>query len=310
MSYSLSDFGSYTVSGRVIKITEGEPQDVSFTRSAKYTHDPRGHFAVEHAYVQYYVPADRNNAPPIVLVHGGGMHGSTWETTPDGRPGWVNLLVGQGYEVHVLDNVERGRSGFAPRLWEGEPLLRSQEEAWAIFRIGPPEGFDTLTPFSGSLFPVEAFDVFARMIVPRWLTTTLLHVDALVALLERVGSAIVMCHSQGGEITLDAAKRVPERFAGLIGIEPSTTLDDPLILRGIPTVLFAGDFLDCAPHWRTRDRVWRSWVRSMAKADIPASLVSRPKGQAGHTHFPMLDHHSEKCLEVCLQAYSDLKAAC
>ena len=57
------------------------------------------------------------------------MHGSTWETTPDGRPGWINLLLAQGYEVHVLDNVERGRSGFAPGLWRDDPILRSQEEA-------------------------------------------------------------------------------------------------------------------------------------------------------------------------------------
>ena len=226
MTYALRDFGSYTVAGRVIEVTDGEPREVSFTRAAKYIYDPRGHFAVEHAYVQYYIPQNRNESPPIVLVHGGGMHGGTWETTPDGRPGWLNLLVARGYEVHVLDNVERGRSGFAPGLWEGAPLLRSQEEAWSLFRIGPPEGFAARTPFPGSLFPIEAFDAFARMMVPRWLTTTPLHVEALVALLQRTGPAVVICHSQGGEITLDAAMRVPQLFAGLIAVEPSTVLDD------------------------------------------------------------------------------------
>ncbi len=207
MSYILRDFGSYTISGRVIEVTEGEPRDVSFTRSASYTYDPRGHFAVEQAYVQYYIPDARNDAPPVVLVHGGGMHGSTWETTPDGRAGWINLLVAQGYEVHVLDNVERGRSGFAPGLWEGDPILRSQEEAWSIFRIGPADGFATRTPFQGSLFPVEAFDAFVRNMVPRWLTTSPLHVKALIELLHNTGPAIVMCHSQGGETALDAARQ-------------------------------------------------------------------------------------------------------
>ncbi len=306
VNYLLRDFGSYTVPGRVITVTEGEPEGVSFTRSARYTYDPRGHFAVEQAYVQYYVPANRNEAPPIVLVHGGGMHGGTWETTPDGRPGWVNLLVDQGYEVHVLDNVERGRSGFAPGLWEGAPLLRSQEEAWNLFRIGPPEGFATRTPFPGSLFPIKAFDAFARMFVPRWLTTTHLHVDALVALLEQIGLAIVICHSQGGEIALDAARRIPGCFAGLIGIEPSTTLDDPLILKDIPTVIFSGDFLDCAPHWQTRDRVWKSWIQSMIQAGIPARLVSRLSDRAGNTHFPMFDNRNDQCLKACLRVYKEI----
>ena len=34
--------------------------------------DPRGHYAVEHAYVQYYIPANRRPEPPVLLVHGGG----------------------------------------------------------------------------------------------------------------------------------------------------------------------------------------------------------------------------------------------
>ncbi|MEX0285636.1 MAG: alpha/beta fold hydrolase [Paracoccaceae bacterium] len=305
VTYSLSDFGSYTVSGRVIEVTEGETREVSFTRSAKYTYDPRGHFAVEQAYVQYFVPAIRNDAPPIVLVHGGGMHGGTWETTPDGRPGWLNLLVAQGYEVHVLDNVERGRSGFTPNLWQGDPILRSLEEAWTLFRIGRPENYASRTPFARSQFPVEAFDAFAQMMVPRWLTTTPLHVNALVAVLKRVGPAVVMCHSQGGEIALDAARRVPELFAGYIGIEPSTTLDDPQILKDIPTVIFSGDYLDCAPHWLTRRHVWESWVASMTRNGFPARLVSVPDVQTGHSHCPMFDSNSAQCLATILSAFEE-----
>ena len=224
---------------------------------------------------------------------------------PTDAPGGINLLVRQGYEVHVLDNVERGRSGFAPGLWDGEAILRSQEEAWSIFRIGPPEGFADRTPFPGSLFPVEAFDTFARMMVPRWLTTTPLHVDALVALLQRTGPSIVICHSQGGEIALDAARRVPELFDGFVGIEPSTVLEDAADLRSIPTVLFAGDFLETSPYAIKRDQDWQSWIETLDRDGTPAQLLKRPEGLYGFTHFPMLDHHGDRCLNTCLKTLRD-----
>ncbi|MEM9708612.1 MAG: alpha/beta fold hydrolase [Pseudomonadota bacterium] len=308
MSYALRDFGIYTVGGRVIEISEGARREVSFTRSARYTFDPRGHFAVEQNYVQYFIPEARNTALPVVLVHGGGMHRSTWETTPDGRPGWLNLLVAQGYEVHVIDNVERGRSGFASGIWDGDPISRSQEEARGIFRIGTPEGFVTRTRFPASLFPIHAFDAFSRMMVPRWLTTTSLHVEALVAVLQRMGPAVVICHSQGGEITLDAARRVPECFAGLIGIGPSTILDDPETLKDIPTVLFSGGFLDSAPHWQKRKDYWELWAQLLAHSRTPIRRVRRPNGMQGFTHFPMFDRHNDACLQSCLCALLELQS--
>jgi len=305
VSYSLRDFGSYTVAGRVNEVTTGEPRDVNFTRSASYTYDPRGHFAVEHAYVQYFVPARRNAAPPVVLVHGGGMHGSTWETTPDGRPGWLNLLVGEGFEVHVLDNVERGRSGFAPGLWDGDPILRSQEEAWTLFRIGPEDGFSRRTPFARSRFPVACFDRFSRMLVPRWLSTAPLQVAALVAALRRIGPALVICHSQGGETTLDAIGQVPDLVAGMIAVEPSARLVDPYIAARVPTVLLAGDYLDVADHWRERRRSWRDWAHTVNAAGGRAVLLETGKGlPPGHTHLPMLDHGSDACLRICLDAFA------
>ena len=295
MSYALRDFGSYTVPGRVIEITTGEPQEVTFTRTAKYAYDPRGHFAVEQAYVQYYIPEARNDLPPVVLVHGGGMHGSTWETTPDGRPGWINLLVRQGYEVHVLDNVERGRSGFAPGLWDGEAILRSQEEAWSIFRIGPPEGFADRAPFPGSLFPVEAFDTFARMMVPRWLTTTPLHIDALVTLLQRTGPSIVICHSQGGEITFDALKKDPKNITKIIALEPSCAPADESDLHGRNVLVVIGDFLDVDPLWESRKSTWAA-IAGLASADMIDTAAMR----RGHSHMLMSDAGSDDLLQDVL----------
>jgi hypothetical protein len=39
-------------------------------------------------YVQYVKLADSKARYPLLMWHGGGLSGVTWETKPDGKPGW------------------------------------------------------------------------------------------------------------------------------------------------------------------------------------------------------------------------------
>ena len=48
---------------------------------------------------------------PIVFIHGGGATGAAFRRTPDDRPGWADLLAGEGYECWVTDWPGCGRSG-------------------------------------------------------------------------------------------------------------------------------------------------------------------------------------------------------
>lgn len=291
MSYRLRDFGSYTVGGRVHHEENGTPFMVDFTRSASMEVDPRGHFAIEHGYVQYFVPEDRNAEPPVVLVHGGGMSGSCWETTPDGRPGWLHLLVQRGYEVHVLDNMERGRAGFAPGQWEGEPLLRSMEEAWTLFRFGNAEGFASRQPFQNQKFPVANLERFARSFVPRWLSTTPLHTQVLLDVLRHIGPAHVICHSQGGEITFDAHRCAPELFASIIALEPSGSPESSALLDQTPFCCVVGDYLHITPLWCNRRSDWERLAKTQQ-----GYLISPDDFGPGNSHMLMQDANSEQIL--------------
>ncbi|MEO1719882.1 MAG: hypothetical protein AAFR23_06580, partial [Pseudomonadota bacterium] len=149
MTYQLADFGSFHVGGRKV-VVRGEPSRMfAYTpASPPRPKDPNGDYWIEQAYVQYFIPSDTADRLPIVFLHGGGLTGVTWETTPDGRPGWLNMFLGWGYPCYVVDMPERGRSGFSvvPNTWDGEPVARTSQEAWSLFRFGEPGTFDAIAP--------------------------------------------------------------------------------------------------------------------------------------------------------------------
>ena len=62
-------------------------------------------------YVEIRIPAKQTHPFPIVMVHGGTMSGTNYTGTPDGREGWAQYFVRQGYAVYVVDQPGRGRSG-------------------------------------------------------------------------------------------------------------------------------------------------------------------------------------------------------
>ena len=65
-------------------------------------------------YVESFIPAQVRHPYPIVLVHGGGGQGLDWMGTPDGRRGWAQILLEDGYKVYVVDRPGHGRSPFHP----------------------------------------------------------------------------------------------------------------------------------------------------------------------------------------------------
>ncbi len=88
-------------------------------------------------YVEYMIPAQVRHPFPVVLVHGGGGQGTDWMETPDGRPGWFQYLVQEGYKVYVVDRPGHGRSPLHPELHGGFPPTHITLESLAG-RFTPP----------------------------------------------------------------------------------------------------------------------------------------------------------------------------
>ena len=55
---------------------------------------------VDHANVLYQIPADSNG----------------WMTTPDGRQGWADLFLRNGYSAFLVDQPRRGEAGSAAQM--------------------------------------------------------------------------------------------------------------------------------------------------------------------------------------------------
>lgn len=66
----------------------------------------------DHAVIHYQIPEDPR-ALPLVFLHGYGQHARTWDTTPDGREGYRNLFLCDGYSVYLVNQPRRAAAGRA-----------------------------------------------------------------------------------------------------------------------------------------------------------------------------------------------------
>ena len=88
-------------------------------------------------YVESMIPAQVRHPYPIVLVHGGGGQGVDWLGTPDGRWGWAQMLVEQGFKVYIVDRPGHGRSPFHPETHGPFPAQANTLES-VSGRFTPP----------------------------------------------------------------------------------------------------------------------------------------------------------------------------
>lgn len=299
----LADEGIFFVAGRTI--------ETDFAGISPGGPTPRGRVAVDQMYVHYRIPEGTSGKPPIVLVHGAVLTGATYETTPDGREGWATYFVRMGYPVYVVDAPGRGRSGFnaAPinqaksandaKLVPANLMMLTEDLAWTAFRFGPKFG----TAFPGLQFPTEAIDASIAQSVPTAEAT----LDggamqtaprALAALLDRIGPAVMLTHSQSGPFADTLVAMRPKLMRAVVNIEGTQVpVSDAQIAayRGIPVMELFGDYLDApvftgAPRLQARQSVVD---RINRQEGGDALLVTLPSiGIRGNSHMMMQDRNN------------------
>jgi pimeloyl-ACP methyl ester carboxylesterase len=299
------EIGSLHVGGRIAEISGLPEQEITFSPGAPPLRvNPNGQFQVEQMYAQYVRLQAPRARHPLVLAHGGGLTGVTYETTPDGRPGWQMFFLRAGHDVFVTDAVERGRAGWArfPQVFAGEPVFRTMGEGWGLFRIGPGDGWNidpaARRAYDNTRFPVAAWNAFMMQAVPRWVTTDRQIQAGYDALVQRVCPCVMLVHSQGGNFGFRAALNAPDKVRAVIAVEPSGAPPagtDAAALREVPHLVVWGDYVSDTPFWqRIRANIER-WQGEIRAAGGVADTLDMPaEGVRGNSHMIMMDTNSDE----------------
>jgi pimeloyl-ACP methyl ester carboxylesterase len=184
-------------------------------------------------YTEVWVPRQVRHAEPIVIFHGNGQTGVDWQQTPDGRAGWAYHLIDQGYVIYMVDYPTRGRSAYVPLPGpdgktpiDGNLTIRTGLELERIWTNGRERGDfplkmnHTQWPGTGKIGD-PIFDAFIRTQVQSAGATGQLTVPAGIALLDMIGSPVIMMtHSQGGGFGFEVTEARPKLVKAMVTIEP------------------------------------------------------------------------------------------
>ncbi|HUK35174.1 MAG TPA: alpha/beta hydrolase, partial [Vicinamibacterales bacterium] len=157
---------------------------------------------------------------------------TNWIGTPDGRAGWADYFLTQGYVVYLVDQPARGRSAW--RASVNGPLqvvpvgtVELRFTAPEKFNAWPQSKLHTQWPGDSDrkgLRGDSIFDAFyatqVESLASAVETQTLVQ-SAGAALLDRIGPAIVVTHSQAGPFGWLLADVRPSAVKGIVAVEPN-----------------------------------------------------------------------------------------
>lgn len=187
-----------------------------------------GTYMAGQMYVEFQIPARCTQPYPIVMWHGNGQSGCNFTGTPDGREGWAQYFLRRGYAVYIVDQPGRGRSGYYTDVCGAQSVqhisaVEARFTAPARSKLWPQARRHTQWPGSG-VHGSAAFDQFYASQIPSIQDQHLsqsLNRDAGAALLDRIGPAILLTHSQSGTYGWLVADARPRKVKAVVAVEPS-----------------------------------------------------------------------------------------
>lgn len=332
---TLVEQGSFAAGGTVLQ------HDGNYSSDNFLSPDGQSAF-VDHAYVFYQIPADARPLP-IVMQHGGAQTKRTWVSGPDGRDGFSNLFLKDRYAVYLVDQPRTGEAGAsAVPVQPDTPFAANppytSHSYFDLCRLGHYPNL-----FPGSQYPegAAALEAFERSWTPyNGDLDNDVNAQALAAVLERSGPAVLMTHSMGGTI----GWRVPfisDKVRGIVALEPGgtpfffpegempepvktsfaplaasaveTSLENFKKLTQIPILIIYGDYIaqeqtaDVGPDkWRSELIMARKFAEAVNRHGGDATVIHLPElGIYGNSHFLMQEKNNAQIAEIIADFLSE-----
>ena len=309
--------GSLIIGGESIAQTPEQLSSIIATPPAE-----AGHVTINQMYVEFMEPQEASGEP-VIMTHGATLTGKTYDTTPDGRMGWYEYFVRQGFPTYIVDQVSRARSGVDISVYNNvrtgaqpasdlpNAFRISQEDGLAQFRVGVRNG----APFEDTQFPVEALDELAAQSVPDFNATLPQPNPSYAALADlgaQLGGAVVMGHSESGLFPLHAALADPAGVDKMVLIEPGTchemawNADQMAVFSSKPILVVFGDHLDAAGtvpgfSW---DHAYEDCLTFIAEVDAAggnATMLHLPAaGLTGNSHLLMMERNNVEIADLLI----------
>ncbi len=234
-------------------------QSIAFTREffyvgGQYTSDSGSAIMTGQMYVEVLRPANVTQRVPLVMIHGNWQTATNWIQTPDGRQGWADYFLAQGFVLYLVDQPGRGRSPWHSSTMgaQAPPPVSSVERQFtspASLATWPQAKLHTQWPGADATKGRRGdavFDAFYASHVESIQSATdtqLLMKVAGSALLDRIGPAILLTHSQSGPLGWVIADARPTLVKAIVAVEPggppfqnAVTNDNPSRAWGITDI--------------------------------------------------------------------------
>lgn len=305
----IKEQGNFSVGGTVVT-SEGEFDPMKPWYEQQGGQSRHG----DHADVFYQIPVFANENP-MVFLHGYGQTRRSWQMTADGREGFSDIFLKEGYSTYLIDQPGRGEAGQVTGA--GQISALPDDQTWFTqFRIGLwPEYND------GVQFPTdeESLDQFFRMMVPDTGTTVDPNatVVAMTELFEKIGPSIFFTHSASG-ITGWQTAIASDNVAAIVSFEPGgfpfpidpdneqqfgrVTMDEFMEFTEMPIIIYYGDYIPdeatdvpSQEFWRQSLESARAWAELVNSYGGDVTVVHLPEiGIEGNTHFIMSDLNNKE----------------
>ncbi|KAF2798181.1 alpha/beta-hydrolase [Melanomma pulvis-pyrius CBS 109.77] len=184
-------------------------------------------YMINQMYVEKLTPSRVTQPYPIIFIAGAAQTGNNFLETPDGRPGWSSFFLSHGYIIYLTDQPSRGRSPWHPSIGSMEALSTSNIEtfftATSSHSLWPQSKLHTQWPGRGKVGD-PTFDAFFASQV-QFQSDRLIseesNTKAYTALMDLVGEAYLITHSQAGAYGWRVGDARPDLVKGIVALEPA-----------------------------------------------------------------------------------------